>query len=101
MTRKERIETKSRPWHEGLQAQIAADPEFRDLMVKGAFECLREGDADSALIMLHDVAKGTLGFPALAKKTGLHEKSLYRALSARGNPSIRAVSKVCAALAEA
>ena len=92
---------KTLPWHDKVQADIAASPELRAEMVRGAIESMLEGDLEVGLIMLHDVVKAEMGFPELARRTGIHEKSLHRALSRRGNPTMRTIGRVTRALQEA
>ena len=91
---------KSLPWHNFVQAQIAKSVELRSQMLDGAFECMAEGDVEAGLIMLHDVVKAEMGFAELARRTGLNEKSLHRALSPKGNPTVRTVIRVRKALVE-
>ena len=88
-------------WHDKVQTDISASPELRAEMVRGAIESMIEGDLEVGLIMLHDVVKAEMGFPELARRTGIHEKSLRRALSRRGNPTIRTIGRVARALQEA
>lgn len=58
-------------------------------------EC--EGDAAFVAKALGDVARAK-GMAALARETGLGRESLYKALSADGNPQLGTVLKVAKAL---
>jgi probable addiction module antidote protein len=54
---------------------------------------LEEGDAALFTAALGDVARAK-GMTAIARKTGLGRESLYKALSADGNPEFATVLKV-------
>ena len=58
---------------------------------------LEDGDAHLVAAALGDVARAR-GMTQLARDTGLARESLYRALSADGNPELATVLKVIAAL---
>jgi probable addiction module antidote protein len=58
-------------------------------------EC--EGDASFVAKALGDIARAK-GMSALARDTGLGRESLYKALSADGNPQLDTVLKVAKAL---
>jgi probable addiction module antidote protein len=56
-------------------------------------EAFNDGDPQLIAAALGDVARAR-GMTALAKDTGLARESLYRALSAEGNPELTTVLKV-------
>jgi len=58
---------------------------------------LEEGDPAFISAVLGDIARSK-GMTQMAKETGLARESLYRALSAHGNPSFATVVKVINAL---
>jgi probable addiction module antidote protein len=58
---------------------------------------LEEGDAKLIAAVLGDIARSK-GMAAIAKKTGLGRESLYKALSAKGNPRLDTLLKVVNAL---
>lgn len=60
---------------------------------------LEEAPDDAAAITkaLGDIARAK-GMSSIAKETGLSRESLYRALSAEGNPSLATVLKVARSL---
>jgi len=62
--------------------------------LEAAFE---DGDADLIRIALGNVARSE-GMTEIAKATGLTRASLYKALSAEGNPEFATVLKVIKAL---
>jgi probable addiction module antidote protein len=55
------------------------------------------GDAGAITKALGDIARAK-GMSSIAKDTGLSRESLYRALSADGNPALATVLKVARAL---
>lgn len=61
--------------------------------------CIIESDGDAAFVAkaLGDIARAK-GMTALAQETGLGRESLYKALSADGNPQLSTVLKVAKAL---
>jgi probable addiction module antidote protein len=61
--------------------------------------CLAESDGDPSYVAkaLGDIARAK-GMAALARETGLGRESLYKALSADGNPQLSTVLKVAKAL---
>ena len=60
--------------------------------------CLRESDEAFYLGLRRAVQARENGFTWLASQTGLGRESLYRALSAEGNPSFRTIRKILRAL---
>lgn len=50
---------------------------------------LEEGDRETFLLALRNVAEANGGVGAVADKAHLNRESLYRTLSRRGNPEIR------------
>lgn len=58
---------------------------------------LEEGDTKLIAAVLGDIARSK-GMAAIAKKTGLGRESLYKALSAKGNPRLDTLLKVVNAL---
>ena len=58
---------------------------------------LEENDPGLIAAALGDIARAK-GMTQIAKKTGLGRESLYKALSAEGNPEFSTVLKVIAAL---
>ncbi len=50
---------------------------------------LEDGDRETFLLALRNVAEPNGGMAAVAEKAQLNRESLYRTLSRRGNPEIR------------
>ena len=59
---------------------------------------LEEDDPELFLRALRNVAEAQGGVASLAEKTKLNRESLYRMLSARGNPEFRSLDAVLHAL---
>jgi probable addiction module antidote protein len=84
-------ELKTIPWD-------AADHlEIREDMTAYLEAPLEEGDPALILVALGDIARSK-GMTLIAKETGLGRESLYKALSANGNPEFVTVLKVMEAL---
>ncbi|MBI5197914.1 MAG: putative addiction module antidote protein [Nitrospirae bacterium] len=83
--------TKTRPWdaaeHLKTEEEMAAYLEA----------ALEEGDPALVAAALGDIARAK-GLTQIARKTGLGRESLYKALSAEGNPEFATVLKVVRAL---
>ena len=50
---------------------------------------LEEGDKETFLLALRNIAEANGGMKVVAEKAHLNRESLYRTLSSRGNPEIR------------
>lgn len=62
------------------------DPQEAAAYLNAAIE---EGDRETFLLALRNVAEANGGMKSVAEKAHLNRESLYRALSRRGNPEIR------------
>jgi len=58
---------------------------------------LADGDERAVPVALRTVADAVGGMTALAEKTGLSRETLYRTLSARGNPRLDTLAAILAA----
>lgn len=78
--------------------EVAELREDRDLAVeylKAAMESLDDPDDRAAgLLALRTVAEAYGGLGAVAAEAGISRESLYRALSAKGNPTLRIILAV-------
>jgi len=84
----------TRSFKDHIKAKIESDPEFREALFQEAVQTLIEGDVDTARTVLRDFINATIGFPALAKATGIPPKSLMRMFGPRGNPTAANLSEV-------
>ena len=83
--------TTTRPWDAAEHLNTAAD------MAAYLEAALEDGDASVIAAALGDIARAQ-GMTEIARKTGLGRESLYKALSAEGNPEFSTVLKVIRAL---
>lgn len=83
--------TKTIPWDPAQQLETEQD------MAAYLEAALDEGDPALVAAALGDIARAK-GMTQLARETGLGRESLYKALSATGNPEFATVMKVVAAL---
>ena len=83
--------TKTYPWD-------AADYlETREDMIAYLDAALEDGDAKLIATVLGDIARAK-GMTQIANETGLGRESLYKSLSAGGNPEFTTILKVTQAL---
>jgi probable addiction module antidote protein len=83
--------TKTRPWD--VVEHLKSDDDIVAYL-EAAFE---EGDAALVAAALGDIARAK-GMTQLARDTGLGRESLYKALSADGNPEFATILRVIKAL---
>ena len=74
------------PVQEVLRRRLSREPDFAGDLLGEAVDCLLRNEVVVAQLLLRDITNCTVGFPALARETGILEKSLMRMLSAKGNP---------------
>lgn len=81
--------------HEREVAELRADPELAVEYLKAAMMSL-DGPADRAagLLALRTVAEAYGGLGAVAAEAGISRESLYRALSPKGNPTLKTLMAV-------
>jgi probable addiction module antidote protein len=84
---------KTRRWN--IQEHLKTEDDMRRFIEA----CFEEAGDDPVFIAkaLGEVARAR-GMTALARETGLHRDTLYKALSGEGNPSFATVIKVAHAL---
>lgn len=76
----------------------AADHLRSDVEIAAYIESmLADGDARAVPIALRTVAEAVGGMAALAEKTGLSRETLYRTLSANGNPRLDTLTLILGA----
>ena len=81
------IKAKTRPYD---TAEYLETEEYMALYLEAALE---DGDPRVVAAALGDIARAH-GMTQIAKSTGLSRESLYKALSAEGNPELATVLKV-------
>lgn len=81
--------------HEAEIAELAADRELAVEYLKAAMESLDDPDNRAAgLLALRTVAEACGGLAAVASRAGISRESLYRALSPKGNPTLKTLLAV-------
>lgn len=76
--------------HDDASAEMfRKDPE---LAVDYLNDVLKDGDEGELLIALRTLSKAYGGVQAVAKRADLNANTLYRTLSAKGNPELRTLS---------
>ena len=88
----------TREFRESLRDRARGDGEFRAALLTEAAEALVSGEAEAARFLLRDFINATLGFEALARRTGIPPKSLHRMFGRNGNPSMEKLARVLRAL---
>lgn len=77
--------------------ELRADPEYADAYLATALEEINEpGGLGGFLVALRQVIEARGGITEAAKKSGLARQSIYRALSANGNPTISTLAQLAA-----
>ena len=77
---------------------LQADPHFADIYLETALEEVNEQGGQYALLAaLRHIAEAQ-GMTKVAEKAGIKRESLYRALSPKGNPTIKTLLAVTHAL---
>jgi probable addiction module antidote protein len=74
--------------------------QLRDPIEAAAYldAAIEAGDSAALLLAMRNVAAANGGISAVAQQTGFSRESLYRSLSARGNPTVQTLSGVLGAL---
>ena len=88
----------ARSFRESVADRARASPGLRTALVEEAMQALADGTMETARTLLRDVANATVGFQALARETGIPEKSLMRMLGPNGNPSLLNLGSIVRAL---
>jgi DNA-binding phage protein len=77
---------------------VRGDRVFRLALLREGIEALLANEVDAGKSVLRNYVLSTIGFAALAKATGIPEKSLLRMFGPSGNPQARNLFLVLAAL---
>lgn len=81
---------------QAMVRELRADPEFAAEYLRAALE--DEDEPSVLLVALRRVAEARGGIAKVAKAAGVERESLYRALSARGNPRLSTLVAVTKAM---
>jgi probable addiction module antidote protein len=84
-----------RTYHDLLIERLCEDPEEAKIYLEVALEEFEEdNDAGMLLLALRNVAEAQGGISELARRLNMNQQSLYKALSAKGNPRLSTIGKV-------
>lgn len=86
---------KDRSHDDAMAEMFAQDPGFAADYLN---ELLQDGDSADLMVALRQIAKARGGVPALAEKAHLNPTQLYRTLSPNGNPELRSLTTILAAM---
>lgn len=76
--------------HEAELEELKADPELAVEYLKSAMASLDDpNDRAAGLLALRTIAEAYGGLSAVATEAGINRESLYRALSPKGNPTLK------------
>ena len=84
----------TRSYKDTVVRRIQEDPEFAAALYAEALSSLVEGETATALSILRDLIHARISFKALAEKSGIAEKSLYRIFGPHGNPTLESLSLI-------
>jgi probable addiction module antidote protein len=85
--------------HEREVAELRADRELAVEYLRAAMESIdNPDDRAGALLALRAVAEAYGGLSSVASQAGISRESLYRALSAKGNPTLKTILAVLKAV---
>ena len=79
----------TRDFKELVQRHVAADPSYRQALLREGIDTMLTGDVETGKAILRDYIKATVGFEKLGEATGTPAKSIIRMLGPRGNPQAR------------
>jgi len=91
----------TRDFKETVAGRVQSDPSFSRALLDEAITLFVNGEPESAKLILRDLVNATVGFEALAEEIHKPAKSLHRMLSKSGNPTMRSISAVFAAIKRA
>lgn len=81
--------------HDAELDELRSDPELAAEYLKAAMASLDDpNDRAAGLLALRTVAEAYGGLGAVAEEAGINRESLYRALSPKGNPTLKTLLAV-------
>ncbi len=80
------------------EATIESFRKDRNLAVMYLNDVLQDGDQEEILLALRRIVESTGGMAKVARDAKLNEKTLHRALSAAGNPTLKSLLSISQAL---
>lgn len=95
MTKSKKVARRERPHHEATIDSFRRDPKFAAAYLNAVLE---DGDRAELLTALRYVTEAFGGVSRIAQKTHLNTTTLYRTLSAKGNPELKSFTKILKAV---
>ena len=89
-----------RTFRKSVRARAVRDPLFRASLLESGLDALLGGDLPAFREGIRSYVNATLGFAALADRTGIPEKSLMRMLGPNGNPRAAHLATLIATISE-
>lgn len=94
-TRTKKTTKVHRTHHEATVESFRRDPKFAAAYLNAVLD---DGDRAELMTALRYVTEAFGGVSAVARKTGLNTTTLYRTLSARGNPELKSFMDIMKAV---
>ena len=94
-TTKKRPIRRHRTHDEATVESFRRDPKFAAAYLNAVLE---EGDRSEIMTALRYITDAFGGVPSIAGKTGLNSTTLYRTLSANGNPELKSLMEIMKAV---
>ena len=88
----------TRDYKEGVLEMLAKRPGFARAMLREGIDALLAREYEVGKEVLRDYVNATMGFDKLSKQVGIPPKSLMRMLGPSGNPQMKNLFAVIAAL---
>ena len=89
---------RSRSHDDAVIEMLRADPDLASAYLQAALAELHEEGGHAALLCaLRQIVEARGGFVLIAEKAGVSARSLHRALSPNGNPTLRTMASVASA----
>jgi probable addiction module antidote protein len=95
MTRRKMNDAASRDHEQATIESLRADPDFAAAYLDAVLD---DGDQEEFLLALRRLSEACGGVQSVAAKARLNPTSLYRTLSAQGNPELKSMRAVLRAL---
>lgn len=88
----------TRDFKETVMARMKRSPDFRAAMLREGIDALLAREYEVGKEVLRDYVNATMGFDKLSKQVDIPSKSLMRMLGPSGNPQMKNLFAVIAAL---
>ena len=83
-----------------VRENLKNNSKFRKALLLETMNCFLQGDIEKGNSLFRNYIVEDIGYKALGKKTGIHEKSLNRMFGPNGNPTLSNAVKVLTTISE-